>query len=152
MVPVIHGFCRQWWCCLKFGPKIKKRICLTRGKGFLNTLFFFLLPFYFVSLSKAVIPAWVISVFQSGFCCFALLQWPSVLFCQIFPNFRRLPVVVVMGRTGGHRTRCRSVEVYDTWNRPVEARQEGTLAIWIERKLWTYDNIFVVIYTDIINQ
>lgn len=146
MVPVIHGFCRQWWCCLKFGPKIKKSICLTRGKGFKSIWILFFL-FYFVSLSKAVIPPWVISVFQSGFYCyFALLQWSSVLFCQVFPNFPRLPLVVVMGRTGGHRTRCRSVEVYDTWSRPVEARQEGTLTIWIERKPWNYDNIFVVTY------
>lgn len=32
-------------------------------------------------------------------------------FCQVFPNFQKLPVVVAMGRTGGRRTSYRSVEV-----------------------------------------
>jgi len=35
-------------------------------------------------------------------------------------------MVIAKGRTGGSRTRYRSgVEVYDTWDRPVRARQEG---------------------------
>lgn len=96
VVPVIDGFCRQPWHRLKFGPKINH---LFRGKGFKGIwiFWFFLLPFYFVSLSKAVIPASVISLFQSGFCCcFALLKWPHVSFCHVFPNFWRLLVVVVM--------------------------------------------------------
>ena len=47
-------------------------------------------------------------------------------FCRVFPHFQKLLMVIAKGRTGGSRTRYRSgVEVYDTWDRPVRARQEG---------------------------